>query len=242
MGEITRHAGFPFATGEVLSAGTRSSPDGLELDIARFYAEFNGGVSNDNIAAEASIDGAKFAANSISGAKFANVSITAEKILDQSVTDTQVADDAVTTAKMVAGCASATAAVSANTSGLTFTLTEWITLATQAIVTGISTSSNQRVLIFFRLQHADNNTLNHNSISQFRLRRDSAVIYLSEAAQYIEDEGGGDPVKETCCGMWLDTAAPAEASVTYDLQVNFNSNSGGHLVSSAGLALFNLRR
>ena len=63
MGQVSRHANFPFANGETLE-GTD-----LETDISNIVAEINGSLDNTNIDASADIGGSKLADNSVTKAK-----------------------------------------------------------------------------------------------------------------------------------------------------------------------------
>lgn len=79
MGLISRHSGAPFANGEALEG-----PD-LEQDFATIYAEFNGNIDNENVAADADIDGTKLLDNSLPNAKLVDDTITRDKMASSAV-------------------------------------------------------------------------------------------------------------------------------------------------------------
>lgn len=65
MGTITRHAGAPFADGEVLAGAD------LEGDFNNIYSEFNGQIESSNLA-DAAVTTAKISASAVTQAKIAD--------------------------------------------------------------------------------------------------------------------------------------------------------------------------
>lgn len=235
MGLIDRHTGAPYVEGEVLDAGTEVAPEGLEIDIKRFYAEFNGGIDNANFKVGADISGTKFGIATVTGAKFATAAITAAKVLDQSIVNAKFTDDAITLAKLQDNSITQLEQESDDTLSLIWPIV-YTTIISDSIITGIGVA--QRVLIFYRVELEVTGDMDY---VQFRLRRSGTVLFEGQLADYA-GTGGSATKRSSVYGVWLDTGAPAGASVTYDVQFQGAAADADEKVISGRINLLNVRR
>jgi hypothetical protein len=77
--------------------------DEVNLDFNTLYDDYDGNITDANIAVGANIDGAKLANQTITGAKLVNETITATQLADDAVTTVKILDANVTTAKLAIG-------------------------------------------------------------------------------------------------------------------------------------------
>lgn len=140
MTQITRHPSGAYENGQTIG-GER-----LETDIGNIVAVVNGDLGDDNLAADADLDGAKIADGTITG----------EKILDGAISTAKLAAAAVTNENAVA-----------NTSGQTISSTSYTTVDSVAL-----TLTGQPVLLLYCCDLTGAGT----DTGSFEFTRDATVL------------------------------------------------------------------
>lgn len=233
MGQITRHTGAPYEDGEVLTAGTASAPAGLEIDVSRFYAEFNGGIDNSNVASGADISGSKIASATLAAGDFADASVTLAKLADKSILNAKVTDANITTAK-IEESVYATAEATVDDVEDTVTDADWTTLAEGTVETGQGNTSRVVAIISCAARSQTASLIT----GQLRFRRNNVVLYTTTLGELHYPN---DSSRERHTWIWLDSSAPGSSVVTYDLQALFTTASTDLLFGEYRFGLLNLR-
>jgi len=228
----TRHSGAPHLGGEKLRAAD------LEEDIANLYAQFNGNLDNANFSPSAGIEGEKFLDASIGG----------DRLQDGSVLNDKVQDAAVTTAKLSGTFGPDKPLVGAIHNAHMETINGeiesppgvWTEAIVSSLVTGPAGSSVQ-IWVWLRLRQTQN--ADAAVPFQFRLKRDSTVLYTSPSLYYWL--GDSDPpdiawVTAPVPFYWVETGHSALTSHSWRLEV-FSSGASNY-VSQRRLTVVEMRR
>ncbi len=233
MAQISRHTGWPYEDGEVLTAGTANAPAGLEIDVSRFYAEFNGGIDNTNIASGANISGSKIAAATLAAGDFADAAITQAKLTPKSILNAKVTDANITTAK-IAESVYATAEADLDDGEDTVTSSAWTTLSSGTVETGEGSTSRVLVIVSCSARSATAAI----DTGQLRFRRNNSVLYTTtlDDLHYPQDSSR---MRHTW--VWLDTSAPGKSVVTYDVQALFSDTNTDLFFGEFRFGFLNLR-
>lgn len=190
----TRHAGAPHLGGENLRYSD------IEHDVSALYGEFNGNLDNANFSPAAGIAGSKLLDASVAGAKLTDASVLNDKVQDAAVTNAKLTGT-FGVDKVLSG-ALINAAMGQVDSEVEVPNGVWTELGSVTLTTSPAASF---VLIwaYFRLRQMHVAGTIHPF--QFRVKRDSTVLYTTGSLRYWLGNVGVPYVTVPVCPFWTET-------------------------------------